>query len=216
MRQLQGECFLDSATRATKSSFCLSNLYLFQTGRFWRLCVVVEMTRNPPEGVSVGLVDDDNMFLWEIMVIGPSDTEYEGGFFKAQMQFPDDFPLMPPTMTFLSEMWHPNSSFLLLLVLVWGLLALFLCRFGPPFLQTNLFLPFALLFPFFPSLCCSFRLLIHFASPFLVFPSPVYEDGRVCISILHPPGVDEFNEQESAEERWRPVLGVEAIILSVS
>ena len=28
----------------------------------------------------------------------------------------------------------------------------------------------------------------------------VYEDGKVCISILHPPGVDEHNAQETAEE----------------
>jgi ubiquitin-conjugating enzyme E2 G1 len=43
----------------------------------------------------------------------------------------------------------------------------------------------------------------------------VYPDGKVCISILHPPGVDQFNSSESADERWRPILGVESIILSV-
>ena len=43
----------------------------------------------------------------------------------------------------------------------------------------------------------------------------VHEDGKVCISILHPPGEDAFNEQESAEERWRPILGVEQILMSV-
>ena len=43
----------------------------------------------------------------------------------------------------------------------------------------------------------------------------IYPDGKVCISILHPPGTDEFNAQESAEERWRPILGVEAILISV-
>jgi len=43
----------------------------------------------------------------------------------------------------------------------------------------------------------------------------VFPDGRVCISILHPPGTDEFNSQESADERWRPILGVEAVLLSV-
>nr|AET50795.1 hypothetical protein [Eimeria tenella] len=43
----------------------------------------------------------------------------------------------------------------------------------------------------------------------------VFPDGRVCISILHPPGADVFNEQETAEERWRPILGVEAILVSV-
>ena len=43
----------------------------------------------------------------------------------------------------------------------------------------------------------------------------VYPDGKVCISILHPPGEDRFNELESATERWRPILGVESIIVSV-
>jgi ubiquitin-conjugating enzyme E2 G1 len=43
----------------------------------------------------------------------------------------------------------------------------------------------------------------------------VYPDGKVCISILHAPGTDRFNDQESAEERWRPILGVEAILVSV-
>ena len=43
----------------------------------------------------------------------------------------------------------------------------------------------------------------------------IYPDGKVCISILHPPGTDAFNEQETADERWRPILGVEAILVSV-
>eukprot|EP00593_Proboscia_inermis_P009865 CAMPEP_0171323222 /NCGR_PEP_ID=MMETSP0816-20121228/115441_1 /TAXON_ID=420281 /ORGANISM="Proboscia inermis, Strain CCAP1064/1" /LENGTH=95 /DNA_ID=CAMNT_0011821881 /DNA_START=780 /DNA_END=1067 /DNA_ORIENTATION=+ len=43
----------------------------------------------------------------------------------------------------------------------------------------------------------------------------VYEDGRVCISILHPPGEDAMNSQETAAERWRPILGVEQILVSV-
>lgn len=33
----------------------------------------------------------------------------------------------------------------------------------------------------------------------------VFPDGKVCISILHPPGEDAFNPQESAAERWSPV-----------
>ncbi len=37
----------------------------------------------------------------------------------------------------------------------------------------------------------------------------------MCISILHPPGIDPMNSQERADERWRPILGVEAIIVSV-
>jgi len=43
----------------------------------------------------------------------------------------------------------------------------------------------------------------------------VYPDGKVCISILHKPGTDRFNEMETAEERWRPILSVEAVLVSI-
>ena len=43
----------------------------------------------------------------------------------------------------------------------------------------------------------------------------IYADGKVCISILHAPGEDNMNSQETAEERWRPILGVESILISV-
>jgi ubiquitin-conjugating enzyme E2 G1 len=46
-------------------------------------------------------------------------------------------------------------------------------------------------------------------------PSAVYPDGKVCISILHDAGVDVFNSQETADERWRPILGVEQVLVSV-
>ena len=101
-------------------------------------------------GISVGLIDD-NIYKWSVIFTGPQDTIFEGGFYKAILTFPEDFPQNPPEMKFITEMWHPN----------------------------------------------------------------IYKDGRVCISILHSPGVDRFNEQEKAEERWRPSLGVEQIILSV-
>ena len=91
------------------------------------------------------------IIIFDFLHTGPADSMYEGGFFKATLEFPDDFPNSPPVMRFISEMFHPN----------------------------------------------------------------IYPDGKVCISILHPPGEDKFNEQESAEERWRPILGVEAVLMSV-
>ncbi|KAL3579182.1 hypothetical protein D5086_020686 [Populus alba] len=42
----------------------------------------------------------------------------------------------------------------------------------------------------------------------------VYPDGKVCISILHPPG-DDPNGYELATERWSPVHTVESIVLSI-
>lgn len=42
----------------------------------------------------------------------------------------------------------------------------------------------------------------------------VYNDGRLCISILHPPG-DDPTSGETAAERWNPTQSVESILLSV-
>lgn len=48
-----------------------------------------------------------------------------------------------------------------------------------------------------------------------MFHPNIYADGQVCISILHKAEVDVTNEQESLSEKWKPVLGVKEIILSV-
>jgi ubiquitin-conjugating enzyme E2 R len=42
----------------------------------------------------------------------------------------------------------------------------------------------------------------------------IYPDGRLCISILHPPGDDEMSG-ELAAERWSPVQRVETVLLSI-
>ena len=34
----------------------------------------------------------------------------EGGFFKAILSFPEDYPLMPPKMKFVTPIWHPNGK----------------------------------------------------------------------------------------------------------
>ena len=45
-------------------------------GRLWWVCPWprAELKRNPVEGFSAGLADEENMFLWEIMIMGPPET----------------------------------------------------------------------------------------------------------------------------------------------
>jgi len=104
----------------------------------------------PVEGFTVDLKSESNIFEWRVFVEGPKETPYEGGVFQMLMQFPADYPMMPPTLRFVSEFWHPN----------------------------------------------------------------VHSDGRVCISILHPPGHDEMSG-ELPEERWLPTQTVTTVVLSV-
>lgn len=69
---------------------------------------LAELNKNPVDGFSAGLIEDSNLFAWEVLIMGPPDTPYEGGYFKAHMTFPKDYPLRPPTMKFVSDIWHPN------------------------------------------------------------------------------------------------------------
>ncbi|KAI1918740.1 Ubiquitin-conjugating enzyme subunit [Ophidiomyces ophidiicola] len=47
-----------------------------------------------------------------------------------------------------------------------------------------------------------------------IFHPNVYENGEVCISILHAPGDDELSG-ESASERWSPAQRVESVLISI-
>ncbi|KAM0724022.1 hypothetical protein Q7P37_001013 [Cladosporium fusiforme] len=71
------------------------------------------LTTDPPEGITAGPVNEDDLFLWEAMIQGPEGTPYEGGVFPAELKFPKDYPLMPPTMKFQCDIWHPNGKLLL-------------------------------------------------------------------------------------------------------
>ncbi|XP_022662517.1 ubiquitin-conjugating enzyme E2 R2-like isoform X2 [Varroa destructor] len=66
------------------------------------------------------------------------------------MKFPGDYPYSPPSVRFLTRLWHPN----------------------------------------------------------------VYENGDLCISILHPP-VDDPQSGELPSERWNPTQNVRTVLLSV-
>ncbi|KAK4641094.1 Ubiquitin-conjugating enzyme E2 15 [Podospora bellae-mahoneyi] len=103
-------------------------------------------------GISCGLVSDNNIFEWEVMLMISDECKYYGGGnFRAILTFPPTYPLMPPKLVFQSPIpFHPN----------------------------------------------------------------IYPDGRLCISILHPPEED-ISGYEKASERWSPVQSPESILLSV-
>lgn len=108
------------------------------------------LQEEPVEGFRVKIANEDNLFEWEVVLFGPPRTLYEGGYFKAGMKFPPDYPYSPPSVKFLTKVWHPN----------------------------------------------------------------VYENGDLCISILHPP-IDDPQSGELPCERWNPTQNVRTILLSV-
>merc|ERR1712136_212325 len=67
-----------------------------------------KLQEQPVEGFTIDLVDEDNIFEWEVALFGPPDTLYAGGYFRAILKFPQDYPYSPPTMRFLTKMFHSN------------------------------------------------------------------------------------------------------------
>ncbi|KAL1970956.1 hypothetical protein VTN77DRAFT_2790 [Rasamsonia byssochlamydoides] len=96
-------------------------------------------------------LNNDDIFNWNValIVLNP-DSLYYGGYFKATMTFPSNYPYSPPEFRFLRPLYHPN----------------------------------------------------------------IYEDGKLCISILHEPGDDELSG-ELAAERWSPAQRVESVLISI-
>lgn len=67
-----------------------------------------QLTLNPPEGIVAGPKSEENFFEWEALVTGPEGTSFDGGVFVTELIFPTDYPLSPPKMRFISDMFHPN------------------------------------------------------------------------------------------------------------
>ncbi|KAL0797799.1 hypothetical protein Bca101_052973 [Brassica carinata] len=65
------------------------------------------LQQDPPAGIS-GAPQDNNIMLWNAVIFGPDDTPWDGGTFKLSLQFSEDYPNKPPTVRFVSRMFHPN------------------------------------------------------------------------------------------------------------
>ena len=43
-----------------------------------------------------------------MIVNGPKDTPFESGKFKMELFLPEDYPMTPPKLRFITKIYHPN------------------------------------------------------------------------------------------------------------
>ncbi|KAM7539213.1 hypothetical protein Aperf_G00000051517 [Anoplocephala perfoliata] len=65
---------------------------------------------DPPHNCSAGPIDSSNLYRWTGTILGPEKSPYYGGIFCVSIDFPTDYPFKPPSVKFLTKIYHPNIS----------------------------------------------------------------------------------------------------------
>ena len=77
------------------------------------------MIAEPAPGISAQ-PHEDNLRYFDVAITGPSQSPFEGfsiqehfnaqlgGLFKLELFLPDDYPMAPPKVRFLTNIYHPN------------------------------------------------------------------------------------------------------------
>lgn len=71
---------------------------------------LMSLMMSPPPGISA-FPNDGDLLTWTATIEGPSETPYENLTFKLGFEFPNNYPLVPPTVLFKTPIYHPNIDF---------------------------------------------------------------------------------------------------------
>ncbi|ORZ15811.1 ubiquitin-conjugating enzyme/RWD-like protein [Absidia repens] len=70
---------------------------------------MIDVVMDPPCNCTAGPRADD-MYDWIATITGPSGSPYAGGIFYLKIHFPEDYPYLPPKISFITRIYHCNIS----------------------------------------------------------------------------------------------------------
>ncbi|PLW33994.1 hypothetical protein PCANC_16369 [Puccinia coronata f. sp. avenae] len=65
------------------------------------------LVSDAPPGISA-VPHDDNLRYFDVGLQGPEGSAFQGGLFKLELFLPEDYPMSPPKVRFLTKIYHPN------------------------------------------------------------------------------------------------------------
>ncbi|KAH8917625.1 ubiquitin-conjugating enzyme, partial [Atractiella rhizophila] len=65
------------------------------------------LVSDPSPGISA-TPHEDNLRYFDVIISGPQGSCFEGGSFKLELFLPEEYPMAPPKVRFLTKIYHPN------------------------------------------------------------------------------------------------------------
>ncbi|KIJ49161.1 hypothetical protein M422DRAFT_161840 [Sphaerobolus stellatus SS14] len=62
---------------------------------------------DPAPGISA-VPHEDNLRYFDVAITGPEGSPFERGIFKLELFLPEEYPMSPPKVRFLTKIYHPN------------------------------------------------------------------------------------------------------------
>ena len=67
-----------------------------------------DLTDEPMSGVNIETKNPDEVTVWIASIDGPKESPFEGGKFRVELDFTDNYPFKAPHVHFLTKIYHPN------------------------------------------------------------------------------------------------------------
>ncbi|PAV17609.1 ubiquitin-conjugating enzyme [Pyrrhoderma noxium] len=62
---------------------------------------------DPAPGITAA-PHEENLRYFDVTIQGPEGSPFEGGVFKLELFLPEEYPMAPPKVRFLTKVYHPN------------------------------------------------------------------------------------------------------------
>lgn len=69
---------------------------------------LAKLAKSPPTGICVSNEQVDQCNKLQATVLGPEDSPYSQGLFQLEILVPDNYPFSPPSIRFVTKVYHPN------------------------------------------------------------------------------------------------------------
>ncbi|KAG0286130.1 Ubiquitin-conjugating enzyme E2 G2 [Linnemannia gamsii] len=69
-----------------------------------------ELKLHPHNGIKADPTNESNVYEWSVNIIGPPGSAYEGAVIPGFLTFPKEYPLLPPKVKLVGQVFHPNVA----------------------------------------------------------------------------------------------------------